>query len=95
VNRKVKYDACGGEVTSVTEIGQEEAKPQPKTEPGAEPTEEYVKPVPVAEKVGRYMKDLVFFPTSVSTYKLLECYSECYSDLCVHFIIVYMKPGRK
>ncbi|CAB4022584.1 extended synaptotagmin-2-like isoform X2, partial [Paramuricea clavata] len=52
VNRKVKYDACGGEVTSVTEIGQEEAKPQPKTEPGAEPTEEYVKPVPVAEKVG-------------------------------------------
>ena len=70
MNRKVKYDACG-EVTSVSEVEQQESQSQTKTEP----TEEYVKPVPVAEKVGRYMKDMVYFITSVSTCKLFKSYN--------------------
>jgi hypothetical protein len=51
----VNYDACG-EATSVEEVSeQQNTKADIKPEP--ESSEEYVKPVPLAEKVGRYMKD--------------------------------------
>ena len=69
----MKYDACG-EVTSVVEGDQHVVKSREtpaKRETAAGASEEYVKPVPLAEKVGRYMKDLV---TSVSMF-----YHFCFS----------------
>ena len=74
VNRKVKYDACG-EVTSVVEVDQRvvESKETPaKTEVATGASEEYVKPVPLAEKVGRYMKvtSVSLFISSVFFYSI-------------------------